>query len=321
MIYTKILPNNDIIKHIHNTYYKEKAPDNKHISSYWKMCSENFDIELDNKGNVTSLLSDSLLGIQDKKDPVAYLHTLEMIKRPSTLKLIRPSMKILKAIDQHFSFTVAKQIYTLDIIMKNLSMKMKYSRHLNIMVIGDGYGFLSSLIKETIPDSTIVMVDIGKTLLFQAVSCQKAHPDKSHHFITEEFGSYYDFVYCPTELLEKLDFNFDIVINSGSMGEMSNKIIARYFSFIRKHTYKDNLFYCCNREIKHPQGEAVEFYKYPWVVGDRHIIDEECFFHKHYFSGDWRDHLRPKLFGIRIPFVIFFGNRVLHRLSVLKIWS
>ena len=59
------------------------------------------------------------------------------------------------------------------------------SRRLHFLMIGDGFGMLSAIIKKVFPESTIFFVDIGKTLLFQAYYLQKAYPSLVHQFVTD----------------------------------------------------------------------------------------------------------------------------------------
>jgi hypothetical protein len=71
-----------------------------------------------------------------------------------------------------FSYDCFRQVCSLNLIMNQRTNKER----LSIINIGDGYGLLSALIKESFPNSLICLVDFGKTLLFQAYYCEKAHP-------------------------------------------------------------------------------------------------------------------------------------------------
>lgn len=323
------LVNQHLIRSIFEKYYlKEEHSQDEFVSSHWEFYSKKFKVRIDREGNILSLSGEGF-GDMVSRDPVqkllSYLchlsYLIDVPNKLNSLRLMHTSFKICKSTGFYFSFDCFKQVCSLGLIMKYMSEEMKRKR-LIFMVIGDGYGFLSSLIKSTFPDSTIVLVDIGKTLLFQAFYCQKAHPECIHSGIDEEYDlETTDFLYCPTEHLEKIEmFNYDVAINIASMQEMNFQTIERYFSFLRRNCNIDNLFYCCNRELKVlPGGEVVEFKKYPWDDNDKHLIDEYCPWYKYFLSLlSCQAQNGPRIFGIRIPFINYFDGPILHRLTVLS---
>ena len=192
-----------------------------------------------------------------------------------------------------------------------------------MIIIGDGYGFLSALIKEIFPNSLICLVDLGKILLFQAYYCEKAYPHSLHRLVSESSGTISQpdlgFLYCPAEFLEKLDkYSFDVAINIASMQEMNQSSINTYFDFLRRYMPPDNLFYCCNRKEKEmPGGEISKFFSYPWCNEDIHLVDEFCPWHNYFLSFS-RAKNGPELFKIRIPFINYFDGPHMHRLTVLQ---
>jgi hypothetical protein len=218
-----------------------------------------------------------------------------------------------------FSYDCFRQVCSLDLIMSQRPNKER----LSIINIGDGYGFLSALIKDLFPNSLICLVDIGKTLLFQAYYCQKAHPECSHRLILDssETTNQSDpgFLYCPAEYLERLGgLSFEIAINIASMQEMNQTSINTYFDFLRYHMPPNNLFYCCNREEKDmPGGEISRFFSYPWRKEDIHLVDEYCPWHLYFFSFR-RAKNGPLLFNTRVPFINYFDGLHRHRLTVLQ---
>jgi len=194
---------------------------------------------------------------------------------------------------------------------------------IRVINIGDGDGFLSALIKEAFPRASICLVDLGKTLLFQAHYCIRLHPNASHVLVSEsDKGADYsgaDFLYCPAEHLDKIDnLNFDLGINISSMQEMNKDSIETYFEFIRRHMNRNNLFYCCNREEKKLiGGEVVNFHSYPWSEQDVYLIDDYCPWYR-YFISACKAQNGPRIFNIRIPFIHYFDGAIRHRLSILK---
>jgi len=322
------LPNRKLVQSLYEDYYaKENLSQNKFVSSHWEYFSKKFDIQVDGEGNIHSLLGMGLGQDVQTRNPLEKLlnylcHLSYLIRLPERLdilKLIPPSLNICKSMGFYFSFDCFRQVCTLALLMRYMSDDMKKKR-LRFLMIGDGYGFLSSLIKSVVPNSTVVLVDIGKTLLFQSYYCQRAHPESIHSGMKENCDNESaDFLYCPTEYLENLGrFQYDIVVNVVSMQEMNFETVERYFSFLRKNCHKENLFYCCNRELKVlPAGEALEFKKYPWKALDRYLVDEYCPWHKYLLSCH-RYKKGPRVFGIRLPFINYFDGPIMHRLTVLS---
>lgn len=325
-----ILPNQELIKELLKNYYSLYITPNKFISSHWENYSEKFNVQVDKEGNIVSLIG---FGFGDMVEGsiiskiLAYLCNISYFVRLPYKKdlynLINKSINICNLIGVYFSYDCFRQACSLSLIERNLTTNMR-NKHLIFLIIGDGYGFLSSLIKSTFPDSTIVLVDLGKTLLFQGFYCQKAHPDCIHYGINQDTIIYensyikYDFIYCPTEFLDKVAvLKYDVTINIASMQEMNFPTIERYFKFIRNCSNDENLFYCCNREKKVLRGgESLEFEKYPWAQNDWQLDDEYCPWFKYFFST-YRTKNGPKIAGIRIPFVNYFDGLVRHRLTVM----
>ncbi len=185
------------------------------------------------------------------------------------------------------------------------------------VLVGDGYGVLSALIKEFQPDAKLFLIDLPKTLVFQSVYVQKMHPLCTHSLLEDGVES--DFTYVPSPALPEEAGPFDVFVNVASMQEMTMPVIQGYFDFFRRMGRDDHLFYCCNRvEKKLPGGEVIRFDDYPWDGGDLFLIDEICPFQRFFF------HLRtlangPRIAGVRFPFINAFDGPTRHRLARLKL--
>lgn len=323
-----------IISELYRRYYIENSQPEDLISSHWKAFHKKIQIEFE--GNRIKTLKG--YGFGDLEDRffihqvlswiaiVSYLVRLE--NRSELIRLIQIAIPIARRMGLLFSYDCFRYVCSLNMIMNR--MRMKDRKRINIINIGDGYGFLSALIKEVFPDSLICLVDLGKTLLFQAYYCSKSHPDRSHFLITdfnkneikETDIANIDFLYCPAEFLEKLGgISFNIAINIASMQEMNENSIKAYFEFFRRHMSSDNLFYCCNREVKEMQGgEISRFYSYPWFQEDAHLIDEYCPWYR-YFLSVQKAKNGPSFLKLRIPFINYFDGDILHRLTILHTYK
>lgn len=304
-----------IISNLHRKYYSQNPGFGSEFSSHWRDCSSKISVDIDNDGKITSFKGYGFGDLDNThivNKMLKYLCNLSyFVKLPHKKDLIfvmKKAVPNLKAINSYLSYDCFRQICSLCLIRRHL--KVKEGESFDILVIGDGYGFLSSLLKSLYPGSRITLVDIGKVLLFQAVNLQIIHSRCRHLSIEEDNPSNkdYDFLYVPAEFLDKTkNMRYQLSINIASMQEMNYATIERYFDFLRTNSRSDNLFYCCNREIKTLcGGERIEFSKYPWQNGDSHLVNEICPFYSYYFS-------------YRFPFIHRFDGIFLHRLTNLKI--
>ncbi len=329
-----LIPYPNIFNHIYSRYYvheDERVEQNKFISSHWQYKSRDFIVKKDGEliKNIYGIGFGEMEAKNIPKKLLVYLcHLSYFIRLQNKLEIIRLSklaFKICKKMGFYFSFDVFKQVCSLALINQKLSPGMK-ERRLNFLMIGDGYGFLSSLVKTVYPNSTIVLIDMGKTLLFQSFYCQRVHPASSHRSVLEKDkfnlnsnDCNYDFIYCPTEYLQEVSkIKFDIAINIASMQEMNYDTISRYFSFMRTNLNKDNLFYCCNREFKKlVGGEMIKFDEYPWIKDDKFLIDGYCPWYKYRVSRHAR-HKMKILNIINVPFLAYFDSPFKHRVAILS---
>jgi len=221
-------------------------------------------------------------------------------------KTINTVNKLLKHWNIIFGFSHLKNLLSYDLINSyGLFNQPGY-----ICIIGDGYGFLGTLIKNLLPKAKIIFVNLGRQLLFDIYYFSKIFPEidllllekyedqntvMDHSIIFLEAEQY--------ELLNKLPIS--LFINIASMQEMDMSVIQKYFEYMRTSTV-ESYFYCCNREEKtYPDGNVIRFLDYPWNEDERIIIHEPCTWYQ-------------KLPVNRPPFWIDFDGVHLHRLIQLN---
>lgn len=217
------------------------------------------------------------------------------------------------------TYTVFRQVCSVEMIQRHIGDRFRNDR-VHMMVIGDGIGMLSSVFKAAFPNSTIILVDIGKSLMYQAYYIQRAYPDCVHEMadsVTDP--NQVDFMYCPAEDLNDLkNLRLDAAANVHSMQEMNSKTIENYFSFMRAHFNEGGIFYCCNRVHKElVGGEVLNFYEYPWSDQDRFLVDEPCGWSRFYISRT-PTQSNPRMLGIKVPFFNHLDGDVAHRLAILE---
>lgn len=163
------------------------------------------------------------------------------------------------------------------------------------VIIGDGAGFLSALLRRLKPDTRLYCVDLPKMLVFQA----RSHllTSKASLSVASDRGeapSMTNFV--SPDAVETVNGEIDLAINIDSMQEMNPESVERYFSFLRKRSHPNSRFYCLNRERKvFSDGTESVLSRYPWDSNDEIFIDELCPFHLHFL--DWHPPFYRKFDG------------------------
>lgn len=306
-------------------YYERDNTPLSLVSSYWKEMHQKSDVRIVDgriflKGFAFGDMQQVSLPLHLFSWATIASYLFHINNRFAVIKMMGPAVRVTARMGLPFTYDCFRQVCSLALMTG--SWNVKASGRQSILCIGDGYGFLSCLVKELFPKTRVIFVDLGKTLLFQAYFSERAFPDCKHILVGDAAGasliSDADFVYCAAEDLRYLDSEFfDAAINIASMQEMNHGTVKGYFEFMRGHLRGKNLFYCCNRREKiMPGGEVSSIANYPWKEEDRFLIDGRCPWHKYFFSP----HATAKgykLFGVRVPFINFFDGEVVHRLAVL----
>jgi len=321
------IPKPEMFVKLYEQYYVKNAFPEAKLSSHWKEYSKKFKVTLDSAGLPAQIEGYGFGDLQIHSFPYQVLsllailfNVLKLSDRSHVIATLATGWRLARRIGLSFTLDAFRQICTLSLIGKYLSEEQQ-GKQICVLIIGDGYGLLGSLFKEVFPKSTIVLVDIGKVLFFQAYYCQKAHPDKIHQSVLDEGTldlSNCDFIYCPAEFLNRVSkFKYDVAVNIASMQEMAKESLVGYFEFLRQHMESEGLFYCCNRERKVLiGGEIVEFRAYPWHSKDVNLIDEKCPWNNYYVSFTTTTN-GPRILGVRVPFVNYYDGPTWHRLSRL----
>jgi hypothetical protein len=163
-----------------------------------------------------------------------------------------------------------------------------------IVIIGDGYGFMASLILSHFPNiqSKVIEINLNNNLLMDAIYIKKSVPTVNMALVRNK-KEYNDAlieqdincILIQADNANLLTHNgISLVINIASMQEMNPPIIEKYFNIFRKSRNAETYFYCLNRQEKIlPDGTIVNFFNYPWHPKDNIIIDELCPWHQKYY--------------------------------------
>ncbi|MBN1431640.1 MAG: putative sugar O-methyltransferase [Methanomicrobiaceae archaeon] len=318
-------------EYLFSKYYEKLEGPDSHASSHWSDYSSSFRVDF-KEGETLALEGFGFGDMQERSLPNRWLARLcnfsYFIRDPhrkEKKELLRIGKELAVEMDGYFSFDCFRQVYSFDLIMKQLK-NLNIGDNPRILIIGDGFGFLSCLIKKVIPGARIILVDLGKTLFFQYYYSGKVFPDAgllgvssngeklSVRDIEEK-----DFIFCPADLTDALEeLEIDVAVNIHSMQEMTYDSISGYFTLLRKIMAENSFFYCCNREKKElVGGEVIEFDNYPWDKEDKILLDGYCPWCTYFFSTA-KTKYGAKVMGIRIPFVNYFDGPIRHRVAILK---
>ncbi len=320
--------NRKVIDYLCDNYYKQNSTekDNLYISSHWQYYSDFFQIQLDEEQKLKKISGigfgqckwNSIFHqVMDEICMISYL--AQLTGRSEIYRLKRESSPICRLMGLDPTFDVFRQVCSVYLLKKYITAGAITGKPA-ILVIGDGHGILSALLKNQFPDATIILADLGKTLLVQAFNLQKVYPQLSHTLIFEaDKKKGHDFIYCPAEKIDELkSISFNIAVNIASMQEMNTYTIQCYFEILRNSMQAQNIFYCCNRKSKTLfNGEKSEIRNYPWKQEDQVLLDECCPWQK-YFVSKKQTRKGPSLFDKRIPFINYYDGKTIHRVVVMK---
>ena len=273
-------------------------------SSHWKKYHSKFDVRQEGIIGIEGFGSNDLAyrGIRRFIHWILQLYFKFWVIK--SLKRIRLFKKIdslnennLKKTNQGYSIDFLRQTLTLTLLHEKIPEIFNLNE--TILIIGDGFANMTNLIYQTRSFKNIVLVNLTKTLLVDALYIKKCIGidtfntkvkliTESNFEIDERFRSTDKNIY----LIEakNQDFlasiKFGLVINIVSMQEMDKLAISKYFEHFLNN--KNSYFYCCNREEKIlPDGTIIRFKEYPWKINDEIILDELCPWHQKYYDFPW----------------------------------
>ena len=308
------------------TYYQSDAPE-AGASSHWRHYSPQSQAVQDLDGRLVGLVGVGFgqatwSGSGDRAlDQLCIAaHLVQLGHRRRIFSFLGRLRTVCRAMGTDPTMDAFRQACTLELLDRHVPHASR--QRLRLVIIGDGQGALAALAKSLWPRARITLIDLGRTLLFQALHCQKAYPQSRHVLVTENAPHMVnaDFVYCAADQVTALEGEtFDLAVNVASMQEMTATTVAEYFAFLRRRLSPAGLFYCCNRQRKVlPDGEVSSFAHYPWNVRDRVLVDGPCPWHQ-YFVSPSRTAPKLTIGGVPVPLFRRYDGPHVHRLAALAV--
>lgn len=263
-------------------------------SSHWDKYHENFRYELNSLRGVQGFghLNRNYGFISD------YIHKFfqkkyrKIVSQNFLFKQIDDSaFKITKTQNRANNLDVLRQSLTLDF----LNHKIDFKKINQTVIIGDGFGTMTTLLLENKLSKQIILVNLRKTLLVDLLYINKIIGEKRFDeevILVEDIKNLskiednHKIIALEAENYNILSFlEKDLVLNIASFQEMDLAVIINYFKYLYKQKSKSFYFYLCNREEKFlPDGSLIRFKDYPFNPNDIIITDELCPWHQDFYS-------------------------------------
>lgn len=282
-----------------SSLYEKIHTEDISASSHWRLWHEQFKVDADMK-----LISASGFG-DGRRLQNTFTQAIHNLLQKRFVNKIKASENFdhLKALafakckqnNIRFSLDTLRQVLTLTHLM-NTSLA-KFGGETSV-VIGDGYGALSHLLIASGFSRKVVLVSLTKTLFADAshlLNCEIFNHPQAVSLVDNvvDMRSASMNPEIKVVLLEAKHSNIlhesgaKFAFSIAAMQEMTYVDIQKYFDQMRLLALNgDFTFYCCSRESKTlPDGQIVEFEKYPWNENDSVLFDEACPWHDKYYRS------------------------------------
>lgn len=139
-----------------------------------------------------------------------------------------------------------------------------------VVEIGGGYGNFANKFKELYKKSKYVIIDLPEVLLLQHYYLINVNPNyKIINLIDKTIdidinNDDFDILLIPYNIYHNYNFNFDIIINKRSLGEMPKSVLHNYFIWIQKNLKDNGLFYMVNRYVFTASEDKNKIRDYPF---------------------------------------------------------
>lgn len=189
----------------------------------------------------------------------------------------------------NLNFDDLYHVYSAAQILRTSRFLKKDNKITKILEIGGGYGNLASKLKKLFPKVKYIIVDLPEVLLIQNYYLSSSFKDskiinlidKSNFSKTIIADKDFDFLLVPFNLYKKINFEFDLVINTRSFGEMPKEVLEDYFDLIQNNIEEGSLFYTTNRYVFTKSKDKNKLRDYPFDENWKIIISQPQWLQSH----------------------------------------
>lgn len=284
----------DILSELYDKYYKNFTEHSETTSSHWRYLGRHkvairngcWIAQGDGFGDYVSPNTWNRVKFLPTKILLYFI--IKKFRCPSYL--IEMGRSIAYKSERLYDYDCVKQVLSLNEILRQLGVETLNYKHNPLSskgvkvacVIGDGYGYFSTLLKTFAPDIRVISVNLGRTLFFDVLYSQKCLPAQNPILLKKKDNKYellanHTLAFCEAEDYHILEgMPIDLFINITSMQEMDPPVIHKYFEYMTSSSSNPIYFYCCNRlEKMLPDGTVTRFMEYPWADSIV-LLDELC---------------------------------------------
>jgi hypothetical protein len=187
-------------------------------------------------------------------------------------------------------------------LSQNISKHIKKNAISKVMIIGDGFGTLGSILSKIHPELTIVQVNLGRTLIFDLAFSSISIPHKSHILVRDlSYVIDHAINYLPAEDLHDIDQGIELFIAVESFQEMDIQTVQNYFKLMRLQTGSVFVYLVSRLRKILPDGTEVKLEEYGWNQSD------EILFNTLPWYVNWGVRRRP-------PFIFRMDGKTVERL-------
>ena len=280
-------------------------------SSHWEKYQSNF---LYNDGVLSGLEG---FGTNNKplKGLVKIIYEM-LLKRYTKHKIDVDSFKEIKMAaleitekqNRALDLDVIRQCLTIDFLRSKVDLDDKK----NIIVIGDGWGILTSLLLKLNLAKRVILINLNKTLLVDLSYIKKVMPEILRESILvekkEEISKIKNekLVAIRADNYELLKFlKKDLVININSFQEMNINIVNNYIKYLENDKNAFLLYHCNRLEKILPDGSKTKISDFKFNSKKEEIVNEIC---------PWQKDFITKI----PPFIRKFDGEIIHQLISLN---
>jgi putative sugar O-methyltransferase len=156
-------------------------------------------------------------------------HVLEFEASPNFLKNLRNAFRIFRALKDHFG-----------------------EKEIKICEIGAGYGLLASMLHQLFNVKSYTVIDLPQNLYLTSLYLTSLYPDKSIQFINRKHEvqkslQELNFVFAGDLGMLDSDYDFDLILNIDSFGEMNREAASEYVQWAKGKLSSKGVLHTDNR--------------------------------------------------------------------------
>jgi len=299
-----------IVNSLWNRFFSDRPELSEVTSSYWRHYGENTKVQPE-VGTQNFYLGGLFAGDYENKK---YMSKFDILKNLHILLASRILLGFLSptwrnavaSVSAHTDRVINPDMVRIGRSCESLEKAMGSLAGKKIVIIGDGFGTCGCLIKSAFPTASILYINLGKSLVFDASFSYKSFPNALHvdgnDNLNLKEGS---FTYLPAEDVEDVIIGGDAYIAMETFQEMDLIVVKRYFALMRREA-KSPILYSANRISKTlPDGSVINNKDFGWSQDDSIISKSSPWW------LNWGIRRRP-------PFLFHMHGKVEECIAVIK---